>query len=338
MTQLLFPLQFKRQYSGDLDPDKVFSSTTQLNTYLTSPLRFPGMMVTNLEDEGAIYIMSNDMTKWIKFNGGSTDVTPDTSPIWTTGTTYNAGEFVSYVNPGSLNPQFQLNYIYVAQTTIAENISPEDDQVNWLWAGDSLTVESDTANGAVSDNNTIRQITNYKVGHSVINTSSAFIYKVVDNQSNVPDDDVNVIKPNDVALSAGTRWVKFYDLNTSLNAYKITNLYANKHTYNALSGQSSITIGNYDNFAIYITGGASTLVPTFSSTPPTYGERLCIVTNQKATSITVQLPTLNYTDGRQYVGNTSNITIAQNESIELHYLFLPTTIRIVMQKYTHRSS
>lgn len=338
MSHLIFPLQFKRQYAGSLDVDMVFTSTTSLNSYITSPLRFPGQIATNLEDEGAIYIMSNDLTKWIKFNGGSDIVTPDKSPIWTGNTTYTAGEFVSFVNSESANPQFQINYIYVAQTDIPANVSPEDDQVNWLWAGDSLTVESDTANGSVANNNAIRQITNYKVGHSLINIEKGYIYKVVDNQSNVADDDENIVKPNDVALSAGTRWQKFFDLNSSLNAYKIINLFANKHTYYGLSGQSTIVIGNFDNYEIYVTGGAATLVPTFASAIPTYGERLCIVTNQKATSITIQLPTLNHTDGRSFIGNVENITIKQNESVELHYLFLPTTIRIVAQKYMYKSN
>ena len=337
-SQLPFPLQFKRQYADSVVADEVFSSTTALNTYLSGTLKYPGQIATNLEDEGAIYIMSNDLTKWIKFNGGSEEVTPDKSPIWNSGTTYIAGEYVSFVNPSSLNPQFQINYIYVAQSTITAGVSPEDDQVNWLWAGDSLTVESDTANGAVANNNAIRQITNYKIGHCLINIEKAYIYKVVDNQSNIPDDDENIIKPNDVALSAATRWQKFFDLNTSLNAYKITNLFANKHTYNVLSGQSTIVIGNYDNYEIFITGGAATLVPTFSNTIPTYGERLCIVTNRKATAITIQLPTANYTDGRSYIYNVDTIDLDQYQSVELHYLFLPSTIRIVAQKYIYKSS
>lgn len=338
MSQLPFPLQFKRQYANPLDPDIVFSSTTSLDDYLSSALRYAGQIATNLEDEGAIYIMSNDLTKWIKFNGGSDIVTPDTSPIWDSGTTYTSGEFVSYVNTESSDPQFQINYIYVAQSTITAGTSPEDDQINWLWAGDSLTVESDTANCSVADNNAIRQITNYKVGHAVINISTAYIYKVVDNQSNIPDDDVNIIKPNDVALSAGTRWQKFYDLNTSLNAYKITNLFANKHSYGSSLSASTIEIGSYDNYEVSIITGASTLVPTFSSTIPTYGERLCIITNLKTSSITIQLPTANYTDGRPFVGNVASLSINQNESVELHYLFLPTTIRVVTQKYTYKSS
>ena len=337
-SQLPFPLQFKRQYADSVVADEVFSSTTALNTYLSGTLKYPGQIATNLEDEGAIYIMSNDLTKWIKFNGGSEEVTPDKSPIWNSGTTYIAGEYVSFVNPSSLNPQFQINYIYVAQSTITAGVSPEDDQVNWLWAGDSLTVESDTANGAVANNNAIRQITNYKIGHCLINIEKAYIYKVVDNQSNIPDDDENIIKPNDVALSAATRWQKFFDLNTSLNAYKITNLFANKHSYGSSLSASTIVIGSYDNFEVSIITGASTLVPTFSSTIPTYGERLCIVTNLKASSITIQLPTANYTDGRPFVGNVASLSVNQNESIELHYLFLPTTIRVVTQKYTYKST
>jgi hypothetical protein len=65
MSSLLFPLQFKRQYSGPLDVDTVFETTSALNTYLTSALRYAGQVVTCLEQEGFIFILDNTKTSWI---------------------------------------------------------------------------------------------------------------------------------------------------------------------------------------------------------------------------------------------------------------------------------
>lgn len=69
MTELLFPLQFKRQYSGPLDPDLVFATTAALNAYLTNPLRYAGMQVTCLEEEGKSFILNNARDAWIAVVG-----------------------------------------------------------------------------------------------------------------------------------------------------------------------------------------------------------------------------------------------------------------------------
>ena len=68
MTKIQFPLQFKRQYSGDLDPDKVFETEEELNLYLTDPVRYAGQIVTCLEREGELFILNNSESAWISFS------------------------------------------------------------------------------------------------------------------------------------------------------------------------------------------------------------------------------------------------------------------------------
>lgn len=75
MSELLFPLQFKRQYSGPLDPDLVFGTTAALNAYLSSPLRYPGMVVTCLEQEGSVFVLNALANAWVAAVGGGGSAT-----------------------------------------------------------------------------------------------------------------------------------------------------------------------------------------------------------------------------------------------------------------------
>ena len=49
MSQLDFPLQFKRQYAGPLDADAVFATSAERMAFLSNPLCYAGMMVYDLE-------------------------------------------------------------------------------------------------------------------------------------------------------------------------------------------------------------------------------------------------------------------------------------------------
>jgi len=71
MAQLAFPLSFKRQLPTPLDADAVFATTAELNAYLSSALRYPGQVATCLETEGTVYVMSNDLSRWLPVSGGS---------------------------------------------------------------------------------------------------------------------------------------------------------------------------------------------------------------------------------------------------------------------------
>ena len=71
MSELQFPLQFKRQYSGPLDPDLTFTTTADLTGYLSSPLRYAGQIVTCLDQEGELLILNNAMDAWLPVSGTS---------------------------------------------------------------------------------------------------------------------------------------------------------------------------------------------------------------------------------------------------------------------------
>lgn len=75
MSELLFPLQFKRQYAEALDPDVTFTTVLELNNYLYDAVRYPGQIATCQEKEGYLFIMNNARNAWIEF---STDVEPIT--------------------------------------------------------------------------------------------------------------------------------------------------------------------------------------------------------------------------------------------------------------------
>ena len=63
------PVQFKRQYSKSLDPDVVFNTTQQMNSYLNNAVRYAGQVVSCLQQQGKIFILSNDRTRWLQVSG-----------------------------------------------------------------------------------------------------------------------------------------------------------------------------------------------------------------------------------------------------------------------------
>lgn len=65
---LLFPLQFRRQYAAPIDEDLVFGTVLALNNYLTNGRRYSGQIVSCLETEGVIYVLSGDKASWIMIN------------------------------------------------------------------------------------------------------------------------------------------------------------------------------------------------------------------------------------------------------------------------------
>jgi hypothetical protein len=67
-AQLIFPLQFVRQFKGPIDADMVFDTEASMNEYLSSARRYAGQIATCLEKEGFIYVMSADLSKWIQIN------------------------------------------------------------------------------------------------------------------------------------------------------------------------------------------------------------------------------------------------------------------------------
>ena len=86
MADLIFPLQYKRQYSAPVDIDMVFKTTAKLQIYLTSPRRYSGQTVTCLDQEGKIFILNNSLDTWLTVSASGSSPT-------ISGTSYNKVSF-----------------------------------------------------------------------------------------------------------------------------------------------------------------------------------------------------------------------------------------------------
>lgn len=64
----LFPLQYKRQDSVPLDIDMTFPDTASRNAYLSSPRRYAGMLVVDLQEDKA-YLLNSTRTAWVPIGG-----------------------------------------------------------------------------------------------------------------------------------------------------------------------------------------------------------------------------------------------------------------------------
>jgi hypothetical protein len=69
MAEMIFPNSFVRQFSGPLDVDLVFTNTTTRTNYLTSARRYPGQIVSDLQD-GKAYKLNIAGTDWEEFGSG----------------------------------------------------------------------------------------------------------------------------------------------------------------------------------------------------------------------------------------------------------------------------
>ncbi len=65
MSTLLFPLQIERQYGNPLDVHAVFKADSDMQTYLSNPLRYGGQVSACLE-KNALYMLDSTKTTWLK--------------------------------------------------------------------------------------------------------------------------------------------------------------------------------------------------------------------------------------------------------------------------------
>ena len=66
MSELIFPLWFKRQYAAPLDVDLVFDTLVDMNDYLTSGVRYAGQIVSCKENEGKLFVLNNARDAWLE--------------------------------------------------------------------------------------------------------------------------------------------------------------------------------------------------------------------------------------------------------------------------------
>lgn len=122
------PQQYVRQYSGPIDIDSVFTLTSDRTAYLTSPRRYAGQQVSDLEN-GNTYVLNAARTAWLQTNGsvGDTLVTKDIVIA-------DSSDEANYTIP--LN--FSLDRIVLAPT---ENCSPYCSKVSGV-AGDIVPIDA----------------------------------------------------------------------------------------------------------------------------------------------------------------------------------------------------
>lgn len=120
MASLLFPLQFERQYSGPLDQDQVFTTTSARLTYLTNPLRYAGQIVTDLETNKS-YQLNTAKDTWIEIGSGAGAGSTDT---FVQSNSANWDTAYAYVSANSVNLTatniFSTNNLTVTNTVSAK--------------------------------------------------------------------------------------------------------------------------------------------------------------------------------------------------------------------------
>ena len=64
LKTLQLPISFKRQYAQPLDYDAVFETLTDMQTYLSNPVRYQGQIATCLETSKT-YQLNTARDAWI---------------------------------------------------------------------------------------------------------------------------------------------------------------------------------------------------------------------------------------------------------------------------------
>jgi hypothetical protein len=103
MAKLSFGLQFERQYSGPLDVDFVFETTSAMNAYLTAGRRYAGQIATNLEQPGKLFILNNAKDAWLEFSPEGVENINDLGDV--TITNLQTNQFLKYNGTAWVNAQ-----------------------------------------------------------------------------------------------------------------------------------------------------------------------------------------------------------------------------------------
>lgn len=198
MAELLFPLQYKRQYAAPLDIDLVFATITELNSYLSNARRYPGQIVSCLQTEGLIYVLNNNANGWLVHTSGSSGHTIALNNI-------------SYTNRTKLNFSSSLINIIDNPTNDSTDISIFPNVLNSASLNDVIKYNgSEWINGQLSGGHTIKLNDTSFPFRDNLKFTSSFIN--IDNDSTntiiniFPSVSNNSIQ-NDVILFDGNNWI-----------------------------------------------------------------------------------------------------------------------------------
>jgi hypothetical protein len=107
MAQFEFPLQFKKQYAAPLDVDIVFDTTSARLSFLTSPIRYAGQIVSDLQTQKC-YQLSTDTNTWIEIGGETSTFLNSASSNWQS----------TYTTVSSNSANWQTAYAYVSANSV----------------------------------------------------------------------------------------------------------------------------------------------------------------------------------------------------------------------------
>lgn len=104
------PLQYIRQYSGPIDADQVFDTTSAMTAYLSSPRKYAGQIAYNKETS-LPYFLNNTLSTWIQIGAGTSIVTKETFTV-------SGSPSLTYTLPAGFN----LNFVTVVPSS---NFAPD---------------------------------------------------------------------------------------------------------------------------------------------------------------------------------------------------------------------
>jgi hypothetical protein len=107
MPQFEFPLQFKKQYAAPLDVDIVFDTTSARISFLTSPIRYAGQIVSDLQTQKC-YQLSTNTNSWIEIGGETSTFLNSASSNWQS----------TYTTVSSNSANWQTAYAYVSANSV----------------------------------------------------------------------------------------------------------------------------------------------------------------------------------------------------------------------------
>lgn len=149
------PLEFIRQFEGLVDQDMSFDTTADRMAYLTSPRRTSGQLASDLEMDGAVFVMNTARTAWNPVGANNLVIGLGSKSFSKTfdGTTGNGevGTLSIEVTDVPINSFITFVWIDVVDTLIS------DDDTAFLTlgiAGDNETAGMDAGLGLVTGLNT----------------------------------------------------------------------------------------------------------------------------------------------------------------------------------------
>ena len=241
------------------------------NQILNDSIIVTGTTVTNVID--------NLQTQIQNITGGTTTIPIENVTVWSPLSGYTSGNtYVTYVNTGSSDPQFQTEAIYRCDINTIAGESPETNPEKWIYNGQSVEITYDNTSKiyitGADPLGQIRSITGYKHGDNVIfgdhNTVMFFNQNAVVGASYNPATNtyVEVFKPYDWTDTLKGGWVEQASTDRQRKFYTdAADIRHNARNYPVSGDIVDLSTGNVlrltQTGAPFTDNGTTTIIPTY---------------------------------------------------------------------------